>query len=137
MTAQTTLKTPTTSTTANSTICVFYDGACPLCQKEVKRYQSLIYKKDEKIDWIDISKNQDALIDECINYDDAMRLIHIKDGSGVHQVGLEGILTLWDNIPYYRMVSRMIRKFPVSHPTFEKFYEFLAKHRMTLTGRRK
>lgn len=124
-------------TTSNSTMCVFYDGACPLCQKEVKRYQSLIYQEDEKIDWVDISINKRALNDECINYDDAMRLIHIKDGSGVHQVGLEGILSLWDKVPYYRVVSRMIRKFPVSHPAFATFYEFLAKHRMTLSGRRK
>ena len=127
-------------TMLNPTICVFYDGACPLCQKEIKRYKKLIHQEGEKIDWVDISKNKDALKDECINYDDAMQLIHIKDGSGVHQVGLEGILTLWDKIPYYRGVSGMIRKFPVLYPAFAKVYELLAKYRMVISkpfGRRK
>ena len=124
-------------TISSSTIRVFYDGACPLCQREVKRYQALISKQKEDIDWVDISKNQDELKAECINYDDAMRLIHIKDGSGVHQVGLEGMLTLWDKIPYYRVVSGLIRKLPLSHSALAKLYEFLAKHRMTFSGRRK
>ena len=124
-------------TISSSTIRVFYDGACPLCRREVKRYQTLISKQKENIDWVDISNNQDALKAECINYDDAMRLIHIKDGSGVHQVGLEGMLTLWDKIPYYRVVSGLIRKLPIFYPVLAKFYEFIAKHRMTFTGKGK
>ncbi len=124
-------------TITNSTIRVFYDGACPLCQREVKRYQKLVAAQNETIDWIDISNNADALNAEYINYEDAMRLIHIKDGSGVHQVGLEGVLTLWDKIPYYRVVSGAIRKLPIIQPFLSKVYEFLAKHRMALTRRKK
>jgi len=128
-------------TISSSTIRVFYDGACPLCRREVKRYQMLMSNKEsnknEEIDWVDISNNAAVLNEECINYEDAMRLIHIKDGSGVHQVGLEAMLTLWDKIPYYRMISGLIRKLPKTHPLLEKFYEFLAKHRMSFSGRRK
>ncbi|GAA0424342.1 hypothetical protein GCM10009133_36140 [Cocleimonas flava] len=97
----------------------------------------LMSPQNEEIDWVDISNDADALKEECINYDDAMRLIHIKDGSGVHQVGLEAMLTLWDKIPYYRVVSGLISKLPKTHPLLAKFYEFLAKHRMTFSGRRK
>ena len=128
-------------TITNSTIRVFYDGACPLCQREVNRYQKLfatqVATQNETIDWVDISNNAAALNAECINYEDAMRLIHIKDGSGVHQVGLEAMLTLWDKIPYYRVISGLIRKLPKTHPLLAKFYEFLAKHRMTFSGRSK
>lgn len=130
-------------TKTTSTIRVFYDGACPLCRREVNLYQRLLVdkaltnKQNDVIDWVDISKNHGALEAECINYDDAMRLIHIKDGSGVHQVGLEGILTLWDTIPYYRAVSKLIRQLPIFHPLFARFYEYFAKHRMAFTGRRK
>jgi len=124
---------------ANSTLCVFYDGKCPLCKKEIKRYQALISDESghQTIDWIDINENQEALKNECINYDDAMRLIHIKDGTGMHQVGLEGMLTLWDKISYYRVVSHLIRKFPALYPFLSKSYELLAKCRMYFAGRRK
>ncbi len=125
-------------TTIQSPMCVFYDGACPLCQREVKRYKKLyVPNGNEEIDWIDISKSKKELRDECIHYDDAMRLIHIKDGSGIHQVGLEGVLTLWDKIPYYRVASKFIRQLTFLRPLFAKAYEFLAKYRMVFTGRRK
>ncbi len=123
--------------TSNSTTCVFYDGACPLCSREVKHYQKLVQNKGFKndIDWIDISKSKVELKAECIKYEDAMRLMHIKDGSGVHQVGLDAVLTLWDRLPYYSRVSRFLRRIPGIHPVLVNTYEFFAKHRMKLPGR--
>lgn len=117
--------------------CVYYDGACPLCSREVKLYKKLVLKEgnDADIDWIDISKSRKEIDEEGIIYEDAMRLIHIKDSSGVHQVGLDGILTLWDKLPYYRRASRFIRKFPRINSYLARFYEFFAKHRMKLPGR--
>jgi predicted DCC family thiol-disulfide oxidoreductase YuxK len=96
------------------------------------------YKKlagDENIDWIDISKSQVELKEEGIKYQDAMRVIHIKDESGVHQVGIEAIFTLWDKLPYYRQLSRWLKRTRCIHPLFDKAYVFFAKHRMKLPGR--
>lgn len=125
--------------TQASTTCVYYDGACPLCRREVKLYKKLACKEsaENDIDWVDISVSQEELEAEGIIYEDAMRLIHIKDSSGVHQVGLDGILTLWDKLPYYRRISGFLRKFPRSHPFLGRAYEFIAKYRMKLPGRSK
>lgn len=122
-----------------STTSVFYDGACPLCRREIKVYKKLTEKEsvENQINWIDISQSQEELNNEGIIYEDAMRLIHIKDSSGVHQVGLDGMLTLWDRIPYYRKLSGFIRHFPSIHPFLARCYEFLAKHRMKIPGRSK
>ena len=119
------------------TTSVFFDGACPLCRREVGIYKKLVDKENSanEINWVDISQSQEELNQEGIIYEDAMRLIHIKDESGIHQVGLEGMLTLWDKIPYYRYISRGIRHLPITHPLLARVYEFLAKHRMKLPGR--
>lgn len=123
----------------NAATCVFYDGACPLCRREINLYKKLSLRDgtSDDIDWIDISKSKDELHSEGIIYEDAMRLIHIKDSSGVHQVGLDGVLTLWDKVPYFLHLSRLIRRFPRFHPMLARSYEFLAKHRMKLPGRRR
>lgn len=120
-----------------STTCVYYDGACPLCKREVKLYQRLARKdaSDEDIRWVDITHNPEELESEGILYEDAMRLIHIKDSSGIHQVGLDGVLTLWDKIPYYRRASAFLRKFPRAHPYLARIYEFIAKYRLKIPGR--
>ena len=121
--------------------CVFYDGACPLCSREIKLYKKLTeYDKasgecdDSDIEWIDISKNAVELNAEGIKYADAMKIIHIKDESGVHQVGISAVLTLWDKIPYYRKLSKVLRAIPVVHPFLDKLYRLISDWRLKLRG---
>ena len=117
--------------------CVFFDGACPLCRREVKLYKNLL-QKDERgnaIQWVDISKNKLELKTEGIKYQDAMKLIHVKDSSGVHQVGIAAVFTLWDQIPYYRRISSFFKKYPVFHPVLSMLYGFLARNRMRIARR--
>ncbi len=115
--------------------CVFYDGACSLCRREMNHYKKLAGGGTSHIDWIDISKSEVELKAEGIKYRDAMRLIHVKDESGVHQVGIEAIFTLWDQLPYYRKLSRLLRRSTIFHPLLNQAYAFFAKHRMKLPGR--
>ena len=124
-----------------SITCVFYDGACPLCSKEVKLYKKLAandrihnkYNDDADIEWIDISKSQTELKEEGIKYADAMQLMHVKDASGVHQVGIDAVLTVWDQIPYYRKLSKFLKSISALYPLFDKAYRFVAQHRMKIT----
>ena len=118
-----------------STTKVFYDGACPLCSREINNYKKLSEKdgNTNDIDWVDISRQHDELAVEGINYNEAMRLIHIKDETGVHQVGIDGFLTLWDKLPYYRKLAQALRCIPGHRLVLSKIYSFLAKHRMTFS----
>jgi predicted DCC family thiol-disulfide oxidoreductase YuxK len=120
-----------------SATCVFYDGACPLCSREVKLYKKLAFKEgnESEIEWVDISSSQKELKVEGIEYADAMQLMHIKDGSGVHQVGIDAVLTIWDQLPYYRTLSKLLRSIPAFYPLLKRVYKFVATHRMKITGR--
>ena len=123
--------------------CVFYDGSCPLCSREIKLYRKLAEhdqakgkNNDADLEWIDISKSKVELKAEGIKYADAMKLIHIKNASGVHQVGISAVLTIWDQIPYYRKLSKLLRAIPVIHPFLDKLYRFVANWRLKLNGGR-
>lgn len=123
-----------------SITCVFFDGACPLCSKEVKLYKKLAANDklrgkydDADIEWIDISKSKTELKEEGIKYADAMQLMHVKDASGVHQVGIDAVLTIWDQIPYYRKLSKVLKSIPALRPLLDKTYRFTARYRMKLT----
>ena len=130
-----------TNTNKQSITCVFFDGACPLCSKEVKLYKKLAandkargkYKDDADIEWIDISKSKTELKEEGIKYADAMQLLHVKDASGVHQVGIDAVLTVWDQIPYYRKLSKFLKSIPALHTLLDKAYRFTARHRLKIT----
>jgi len=130
----------TTQIDKQSVTCVFYDGACPLCSKEVKLYKKLAANDklrseydDTDIEWIDISKSKTELKEEGIKYADAMQLMHVKDASGVHQVGIDAVLTVWDQIPYYRKLSKFLKSIPALHPLLDKAYRFTARYRMKIT----
>jgi predicted DCC family thiol-disulfide oxidoreductase YuxK len=123
-----------------SITCVFFDGACPLCSKEVKLYKKLAANdkhrgkyNDADIEWIDISKSKTELKEEGIKYADAMQLMHVKDASGIHQVGIDAVLTVWDQIPYYRKLSKVLKGIPALYPLLDKAYQFTARYRMRLT----
>ena len=123
-----------------SITCVFFDGACPLCSKEVKLYKKLAANdklhgqyNDADIEWIDISKSRTELKKEGIKYADAMQLMHVKDASGVHQVGINAVLTVWDQIPYYRQLSKVLKSIPALHPLLDKAYRLAAHNRLKLT----
>ncbi len=130
-----------TQTDKLSITCVFYDGACPLCSKEVKLYKKLAandktrgrFTDDVDIEWIDISKSKTELKKEGIKYADAMQLMHVKDASGIHQVGIDAVLTVWDQIPYYRKVFKLLKSIPALYPLLDKAYQFTARHRMKIT----
>ena len=118
-----------------SVTCVFFDGACPLCSKEVKLYKKLAANDPDEvaIEWIDISKSQTKLKEEGIKYADAMQLMHVKDASGIHQVGIDAVLTVWDQIPYYRKLSKFLKSIPALHPLLDKAYRFTARYRLKIT----
>lgn len=120
-----------------SKTCVFYDGACPLCRREINHYKTLNarHADQNEIDWIDISQSQEELTVEGIAYEDAMQLIHVKDDRGVHQVGLQGIFTLWDKLPLYRKFSQVLKRIPLIHTSLDKAYLLFAKNRTKITGR--
>ncbi len=123
-----------------SITCVFFDGACPLCSKEVKLYKKLaandktLGKYDDcEIEWIDISKSKTELKEQGIQYADAMQLMHVKDASGTHQVGIDAVLTVWDHIPYYRKLSKFLKSVPALYPLLDKAYRFTARYRLKIT----
>ncbi len=40
---------------------VFYDGACPSCVKDRKRYEQLAGRTGESVEWVDITGRDDEL----------------------------------------------------------------------------
>ena len=58
-------------------VIVFYDGSCPLCQKEIHHY----IRRDhtDQLVWDDISKNTELLDKFGITLNEAMRRFHVID----------------------------------------------------------
>jgi len=61
---------------------MFYDGACPLCRREVAHYRPFDW--DRRVDWVDIAEDPDSLRSHHIDYHEAMERLHAIDEEGFH-----------------------------------------------------
>lgn len=101
---------------------LFYDGACPLCRKEINHYIKL--DKRQAIEWIDITNNHSALEAEGLTFADTMRLIHATDTQGEQKIGVYAFLTIWDHLPGYRFLAKTIRTTRTASLLNRLYYRF-------------
>lgn len=83
---------------------VFFDGRCPLCQKEIDHYQRLDHS--DQIRWVDIWQNQDELETHNLTFEQTMKVFHVLDKSGGLKTGAYGFVEVWNQLPYYRWLGR-------------------------------
>ncbi len=112
-------------------ITVYYDGACPGCVRDRRRYEMLAGDRAYLTRWVDITGRECELESLGIDPEQAMRELHVRDADGrLHReldayrllllrtlwlkplgvlIGLPGIKSLLAGI-YHRWVDRRLRK---------------------------
>ena len=111
---------------------IFFDGGCPLCQREVDFLQSR--NKEAKLKFIDINNSDLSLeLNYGITYKQAMQRIHALKSDGsiikdlkVFQEAYKLIGLGWVYAP---------TKLPIIDKLFEIIYAFWAKYRLKITFR--
>jgi predicted DCC family thiol-disulfide oxidoreductase YuxK len=90
-------------TTTTPRVTVLYDGACPLCRREIGLYQRA--DGAEGIAWQDVSP-PDA-DPGCISREEAMRRFHVIDETGQLRSGADAFIALWLSLPRWRWLGRI------------------------------
>ena len=105
---------------------VFYDGDCPLCNKEIKIYQKADISS--KFLWIDINREPDALKRYALDYVETQKIFHVIDTHGKLQKGVDGFLVIWRELKYWRILYWLVR-LPVIKQLADIAYHYFAKWR--------
>lgn len=90
---------------------VFFDGACPLCQREISFYRRL--SEDGSVRWVDVETTETCYLPEGLTRDDALARFHVQTGSGEMLSGARGFIALWAHIPYFQWVAKIARVPPL------------------------
>ena len=126
----------TNSAPAAATTTVFFDGACPLCSREISVYQRMISQhRITDLAFIDISKheNANALATINVTLQDALAVLHCIDKNGVLHKGTPAFAAMWDRLPYWHWLGRIVSLPGVSN-IVEAGYLVWAKNRTRVTG---
>lgn len=111
---------------------VFYDGACPLCMREV----NMLRDRDAgvgKIDFVDIDGPGFAASNPPISYEDAMKTIHAVKPDGTLLAGVPVFKELYDRVGLGWVYG--FYKFPLLAKAADAVYAVWAALRLPITGR--
>jgi predicted DCC family thiol-disulfide oxidoreductase YuxK len=131
--SQRTLAMPTTPRPAR--LQIFFDGACPLCSREVRHYK----KRDphHAIEWIDIA--QPTFNAPSFGLDPARvnEVMHARSPDGTVSTEVAAFVKIWEALPpaFFTTLLRYLLKIPGMMAIANFIYRRWAKNRYKLTGR--
>ena len=86
--------------TSNGRAVLYYDGACPLCMKEMARLGRI---KSEELQLADIHDLPPS--DDLPGKDTLLRTLHLRQPDGELVTGIEANVSAWDYTPYGRWLQ--------------------------------
>lgn len=117
------------------TITVFFDGACPVCSREIALYRRL--ERQGRIAWHDLAGPGDRLRGQPFGLAAALELLHVEDARGRLHIGLDAHLLMWQQLPVLKFLSWALRRWPAARPPLEALYLAFTKRRPGLLQRRR
>jgi predicted DCC family thiol-disulfide oxidoreductase YuxK len=95
-----------TETTNIDRLVVLYDGACPLCRREIGIYRDLT--PDRPIDFCDVNDHTKALPTGSTR-EQLLARFHVEHSDGRLENGADAFISLWERLPYWRWLARVGR----------------------------
>ena len=106
---------------------VFFDGACPLCRREIAHYR----RRDRaaRIAFVDIAADPTPLACIGVTQAEALAAMHARRADGTLLRGAAAFVALWEEIPGWRLAARLVRATPGLLPLAERLYAWVAPRR--------
>ena len=93
-------------------ITVYYDGACPLCAREVAFYRRR--RGGDRLNWVDVSAIEDQEVAPGLSKSAALSRFHVRKSDGQMVSGGLAFAALWHALPAFRPVGRLFGSPPLS-----------------------
>lgn len=84
---------------------VYFDGACPLCSREIAHYR----KKDTegRLHYVDISRSDFDARREGLDPDKVKKHMHVRLADGELAVGVDAFIAIWNELPGYGPLAKL------------------------------
>lgn len=102
------LQTPPVTTdikAADAATTVYFDGACPVCSREIAFYQR--QSGGEDIAWVDVTRCGASSLPFGVTRETAMARFHVQS-NGALDDGAAAFLALWRALPGFRWIGRLL-----------------------------
>lgn len=110
---------------------VFYDGACPLCLREIKLLRG--WDRHRKIQFTDIDSSSFEAEAVGKSYEELMAQMHGRLPDGTWLQGVEVFRRLYAAVGFVRLAA--LSRLPLISQLLDLGYMVFARNRLRLTGR--
>ena len=100
---------------------VFFNNSCNICKLEIDHYKK---NSDEKLEWVDITNNQQAVDLTSKSREELLRRLHVIYNGQVIG-GAKAFIIIWSKIPKYNFLAKIL-SFKPFFILFHYAYEFAA-----------
>jgi 3-demethoxyubiquinol 3-hydroxylase len=83
---------------------VYFDGACPVCRKEISIYQNL--RPLRPIEWVDVSQHTDLGPD--LTQAQALAVFHVRTEHGRLLKGAAAFAQMWQSFSGWRWLGLLV-----------------------------
>lgn len=119
---------------ASAKLKVYYDGACPLCRRERRRYETLAGEAAESVEWVDITGRDEELRRRGIDPYRALTELHVEDEQQRIHSELDAYILLMQRVPRLRPLAWLI-DLPLLRPLLARLYHWSVMRRLRREGR--
>ena len=109
-------------TAANPPLTVIYNGACPICAREIAHYRARAERTGAALDFVDLCTTD--LTRYRLSADAAARRLHVASGDRLVS-GIDAFALIWARLPGFAWLARIAR-FPVIRPLLDVAYNRVA-----------
>tara|TARA_R110002167_G_scaffold24188_8_gene85458 strand:+ start:90 stop:482 length:393 start_codon:yes stop_codon:yes gene_type:complete len=115
--------------TDRENLTVFYDGACPLCAREIGFYRRR--RGADAVNWVDVSRDGEDEPAPGLSRRQALARFHVREADGRMLSGGRAFAALWLSLPGFRPLGRLFRLAPLA-ALLERAYSGFLKLRPRL-----
>ena len=98
---------PSVANAATGKLCVYYDGACPLCRAEIATYQRAA--GGDGLHWVDAHGCGVVELGAGLERPAALARLHVRRADGTLLQGAAAFAEVWSALPGWRWLARVAR----------------------------
>ena len=103
---------------------IMYDPQCQVCELEMGRYRSDSQRCGKQWRFNDVADRTDLMRRYGLDTTTARKRVYVLDDSGRMLSGLPAVRLIWESLPYWRLLARVMR-LPGVRETSEVFYDLV------------
>ena len=89
---------------------VLYDGACPLCRREIAHVKGLSDRdQNSSLSFVDISQDSSETLCYAVDREKLLARFHVEKSDGTRIDGAAAFVAMWDRLPGWRWLAKIAK----------------------------